>query len=152
MPADADPTLYDGPIPTWNPHTTWRSSFPVGESVVSVVRRTPGAAASHGRVIADRSTLYKYLNPHLAAVVTKSSKHCTMYLLDSSKGTILYSSIVKTSAECNVKASLVENRLIYHYYDLNEGDTTGTKGWRMVAVELYEGAQNVKSKRYVLLC
>lgn len=75
-----------------------------------------------------------------------------MYLLDSSKGTILYSSIVKTSAECNVKTSLVENRLIYHYYDLNEGDTTGTKGWRMVAVELYEGAQNVKSKRYVLLC
>lgn len=76
--------------------------------------------------------------------------HCTLYLLDSSKGTVLYSSVILTGsvhAKCDIKVSLVENWLVYHYYDTNEAATTGTKGWKIVSVELYEGAENVKSKR-----
>ncbi|CCA66499.1 hypothetical protein PIIN_00183 [Serendipita indica DSM 11827] len=149
--------------PVWDTYPTWRSNVGPGEKIVSTVYRTPGSAASHGRVLADRTTLYKYLNPHLAAVVTETrARHganpagtprarCTIYLIDASKGTVLYSTNVpsskRTSLACDVKMTLVENWLVYHYYeDSSEYGEAGTKGWRMVSVELYEGGPNVRLK------
>jgi hypothetical protein len=117
-------------------------------------------------VLADQSTLYKYSNPHLIAVVTEShvrthhdtsyaSKttpkgRCTVYLVDSMKGSILYESSVGSERGCDIKVTLVENWLIWNYYEDGSNDHTGgTKGWRMVSVELYEGQADKKTRRYV---
>jgi hypothetical protein len=175
-PPSTDDPDYVAPAPSWLSHLTWRSGFPPGENVVGMTRSATALTgippASHGRVLGDRSTLYKYENPHLIAVLTKShvrdanltyeSDHhqrhtrCTVYLMDSVKGTILYSAIVPASREllkgprldsaCDVKMSLVENWLIYHYYDDNASGV-GARGWRMVSVELYEGGANVRTRR-----
>ena len=46
---------------------------------------------------------------------------------------------------CDVRVSLTENWLVYHYYD--EGAGGETKGWRTVSVELYEGLVDQKTGR-----
>lgn len=167
-------------MPVFEPYGTWRSAFPPGENIVRVTKREKGAVAGIGRVLGDRRTLYKYLNPHIVAVVTESrvregTDHqqqtyaagatktegravakCSIYLLDESKGTVLYSSSFPANVHsnsdmgssdggCDVKVELVENWLMWHYYD-NEGGK-GDKGWKMVSVEFYEGTEDEKTKR-----
>jgi ER membrane protein complex subunit 1 len=173
-----DDPNYVAPAPVWTSYPAWRSGFAPGENVVGTIRSATALTgippASHGRVLGDRSTLYKYENPHLVAVLTRShvrdansayeSDHhqphtrCTVYLMDSVKGTVLYSSIVPAGREllkgprspssCDVKMSLVENWLVYHYYD-DDASGVGARGWRIVSVELYEGGANVRTRRHV---
>ncbi|KAG8835265.1 hypothetical protein FRC17_004572 [Serendipita sp. 399] len=167
--ASDDTESHANSAPLWELHPTWSLSFSPGERIVSFVRQTPDRAASHGRVLGDRTTLYKYLNPHLVAIITQSqvrdgddytssrnapSVRCALYIIDSSKGTILYSTVVpagkRSSGQegtCDVKVTLVENWLVYHYYeDASAAVGAGTKGWRMASVELYEGSPNVRVK------
>ena len=176
-PVTDDPD-YIAPAPVWISHPAWRSGFAPGESVVKTIRSATALTgiplASHGRVLGDRSTLYKYENSHLIAVLTKShardsdatyisdslqpSTRCTVYLLDSIRGTVLYSAIVPASREslkgpktfgvCKAKMLLVDNWFMYHYYD-DDASGVGTRGWRMVSVELYEGGANVRTRRCV---
>jgi hypothetical protein len=169
MPADADPERWTHPAPEWPSHLKWKSTFPAGENIVSMVGQTRGVVASFGRVLGDRSTLYKYLNSNLMAVLTEtrsrpdsegsySNQHgepvvsCNIHLLDSSKGTILYSKHITSKRTkhndhgCDVNIALTENWLVYHYYDDDTNGATGAKGWRMVSVELYEGGANVRRK------
>lgn len=147
----------DTAIPVWKTYEQWKTVFAPYEMVVSVVRQSNPTqlAASHGRVLGDRTTLYKYLNPHLIAVVTRSInaapfEDCTIHLVDGGKGTIVWSAkIVEGGAKgsCQVTMTLVENWLVYHYYDDGRKSIGGTKGWRMVSLELYEGEPDKKSKR-----
>ena len=139
-------------------YPTWTFSLPAGEDIQALVPpfRSSGAsqsgAASFGKVLGNRTTLYKYLNPRM--VVLLSSPHtltvgqgkgtCGVYVLDSAKGTVIYGAALPTvDGVCDVKVSLVENWLVYHYYDGEVGKVPGgdgeTKGWRVVTVELYEG-------------
>lgn len=149
------PTSFDGPFggKMWDSYLTWRSTLKPGETVVSVTRRPQWPVASPGRVLGDRSTLYRYLNPHLLAVVAATAAphvQCTVYLVDSVKGTILYSSTlhVAKKGRCDLKASIVENWLVYHYWDDGhaEGLGHGLPGWRITSVELYDGTPDVKKK------
>ncbi|KAG8893750.1 hypothetical protein FRB99_001723, partial [Tulasnella sp. 403] len=115
----------------------------------SIVKPARGPLSSYGKVLANRTTLYKYINPHLMAVVVgpESSVQgegvetsCDVYLLDVVKGNAIYhaplGSVAKT---CDVKAVLVDNRLVYSYYEDTTGKQDGAKGPRIVSVELYEG-------------
>lgn len=149
------PVHFNGPfgsemLPSY---LTWRSTLKAGETIVSVTRRPQRPVASPGKVLGDRSTLYKYLNPHLLAVVTATAGpevHCTVYLVDSIKGTILYSSALRAAKKgrCDLKVSLVENWLVYHYWEDGHagGLGHGLPGWRIASVELYDGAPDVKRK------
>lgn len=139
----------------FNFYPSWKSSFAATESVVLGVRGPPQTPASHGKVLGDRSTLYKYANPHVLAVVTTSQEEdpedvkCTVHLVDSAKGTILYSSALHSSRKgvCDLKVTFVENWLVYHYWDDGTGAVNSAPGWRVASVELYEGDVNVKRKR-----
>lgn len=125
---------------------SWTFALPDGEDVVEVVTRPVEPVASLGKVLGDRTTLYKYLNPHVQAVITASvaptasSKSCGIYLVDVVKGTILYHAVLPAAGgACDVKAVFAENWLVYMYFD----DDTGVdqaKGHRVVSVELYEGS------------
>ena len=86
-------------------------------------------------------------------------ENCGIYVVDAAKGTVMYrtavpavAGLVGASRTCDVKVSLAENWLVYHYYDDELSGQGQTKGWRMVSVELYEG-KNIddKTMRYVLL-
>jgi hypothetical protein len=81
---------------------------------------TRGPIASFGKVLGNRTTLYKYLNPRLFSVLTAipTKAKCGLYVLDSMKGTIVYRTEVNANARgCEIKTALIDNWLVYHYYD-----------------------------------
>jgi hypothetical protein len=122
---------------------TWASSFPAGEKILSVIPRPSGPIASLGKVLGNRTTLYKYLNPHLSAVTTVSTTTCGIYVLDVAKGNIIYHASItanKGKGRCDLYATFVENWLVYVYWDEEYEWTGQTKGYRLVTVELYEGS------------
>ncbi|KAJ7609090.1 DUF1620-domain-containing protein [Roridomyces roridus] len=135
---------------------TWGLTLPPGESVKKIVKptpRPPAPIASLGKVLGNRTTLYKYLNPRMFVVLSEGSGEasigCGVYVVDGAKGSILYSALVPAAglgSACDVQATLTENWLVYHYYD-GEGVGPGeTKGWRVVTVELYEGELDEKTR------
>ena len=134
-------------------YPTWSLSLPVDEDIQTLLPAAArGPVASIGKVLGNRTTLYKYLNPRLFTVLTASQSRsiCGIYVVDSMKGTVVYHAEVKSSSRgCDVKTALTENWLVYHYYEGEAGD--GTKGYRMVSVEFYEGQkEDEKTERYVL--
>ncbi|KAJ7483329.1 DUF1620-domain-containing protein [Mycena latifolia] len=139
-----DPNLSDKHVA----FRTWGLSLPPGETVKKIVKPRVGPVASLGKVLGNRTTLYKYLNPRMFVVLTQGTEtDCGVYVVDSAKGNVLYSAVVPGAGSegCDVHATLTENWLVYHYYDgtgLGDGET---KSWRMVTVELYEGGLDKKT-------
>ncbi|KAF8211092.1 hypothetical protein K438DRAFT_1808794 [Mycena galopus ATCC 62051] len=144
-----DPNLSDKYVA----HRTWGLRLPPGETVKQVIKPHIGPLASLGKVLGNRTTLYKYLNPRMFVVLTKGtdavdSPGCGVYVVDGAKGSVLYSAVVPGagSTDCDVHATLTENWLVYHYYD-GDGTREGeTKGWRLVTVEFYEGGLDEKTQ------
>lgn len=139
-------------------YPTWSTTFPPGETVIKTIRNPADEpVASFGKVLGDRSTLYKYLSPGLVGFVTlargaagdKSAARCGIHLVDGLKGTILYHASIPASRDsCDVHAVLAENWFLYTYYDEDSASVVQAKGWRVISVELYEGNQvNDKTKR-----
>lgn len=140
-------------------HPTWSLTLPPGEDVQAILPPAVRApVASLGKVLGDRTTLYKYLNPRLFTVLTGSSTRstCGLYVVDSMKGTVLYHAEVKANMRgCDIKTTLIENWLVYHCYEdeVAGGTVGGAKGYRMVSVEFYEGQKaDDKTRRYVIGC
>jgi len=151
-------------------YPTWTFSLPAGEDIQAIVPpfrssgASKGGAASFGKVLGNRTTLYKYLNPRMVVLLSAPFKlttgqgegTCGVYVLDSAKGTVIYhAALPAVDGGCDVKVSLVENWLVCHYYDGEVGKVPGgngeTKGWRVVTVELYEGnGADQKTRRWVL--
>ena len=122
-------------------HPTWSFTLQPGEDIRAIVPPAArGPIASFGKVLGNRTTLYKYLNPRLFTVLTAfpAKRKCGLYVLDSMKGTVVYRAETKASLKgCEVKSTMVENWLLYHYY---ESEIEGSaKGHRVVSVEFYEG-------------
>jgi len=124
---------------------TFSFSPPELELVTSIntpTRSTP--PASIGKVMGDRSVMYKYLNPHLILLTTQridDSGTASVYLLDSVSGAVLYSA-THTSVDKSKKivALLCENWFVYSFYadeDLSS-DLPTAKGYQLVVTELYE--------------
>ena len=134
-------------------YQTWTLSVPDSELIGSVIRPTRGPIASLGKVLGDRATLYKYLNPNIFAMTTVSKPSpnavCSVYLVDGSKGSIIYhATVTSTKGACKVEAELTENWLVYGYYDEDIAGNHQTKGYRIVSVEMYEGKGiNEKTQR-----
>lgn len=64
-----------------------------------------------------------------------------IYLVDAAKGTILYTAHVKSKdGACgNLGLTLMDNWMVYHYYEGVDPADGDAKGQRLVVVELYEG-------------
>lgn len=118
----------------------WGLELQDGEKVEAILRVQRHPIASFGKVLGNRTTLYKYLNPHLTAVIISSSgfspTECKVALLDGVKGTIHYQSSFR-STSCVVKMALVENTFVFSYFE--GGSDLDDKGHRIVSVELFEG-------------
>ncbi|KAA1466837.1 DUF1620-domain-containing protein [Dentipellis sp. KUC8613] len=133
----------------------WTTALPAGEEVIALVQRPAGPVASLGRVLGNRTTLYKYLNANLVGVLTRDvtagkESGCGVYVLDGAKGSVVYHAALpgdvdaegKASGKgrgCAVHAAFVENWLVYVYWDPEWRAQGAMKGWKIVSVEFYEG-------------
>jgi hypothetical protein len=130
----------------------WTNLFAPQETVLSIEPVVYDNIASFGRVLGDKSTLYKYLNPHLSVVTTITAKEgsgsgsglgsdsgsdatagsSSVYVVDTTTGRIVYSATVGTTRA--ILAKMVENWLVFSW--LEPG------GWRISSVELYEDRES----------
>ncbi|KAJ2783840.1 hypothetical protein GGI15_002445 [Coemansia interrupta] len=133
----------------------WRFDLPAGETLVSTTGY--GGAQSTallGRVLGDRSVLYKYLNPHLITLATRvgkaeSSSHgIGIYMVDRVTGSLLYST-VHANAHVTAKQPFLaiqsENRVIYQFWQEGSpaaagstGHSDAVRGYVTVVADLYE--------------
>ncbi|KAL4220987.1 DUF1620 superfamily [Mactra antiquata] len=103
---------------------------------------------SQGRVLGDRSVLYKYLNPNLIAVVTQGEEPATsqqkaypvinIYLIDVITGHIIFHDNHR-KAQGPVHVIHSENWVVYNYYN------TKQRRHEMAALEMYEGKNQSNS-------
>jgi hypothetical protein len=94
--------------------------------------------ASIGKVLGNRSVLYKYLNPNLALVTAVAESTATVYLLDAVSGQVLHTS-THTGVDTTqpIASALSENWFAYSLW-ADVTDTSDTKGYQLVISELYE--------------
>ncbi|MCO5565890.1 hypothetical protein L7F22_019565 [Adiantum nelumboides] len=74
----------------------WQLPLPAEEEIVSITRAIQDPVASQGKVLGDRRTLYKYLNPHLLLAITRNqlTRSSNAYLVDGVNGKIVHQSIL----------------------------------------------------------
>lgn len=133
----------DGQVFGWdarnNKVPVWQFTAPRGEKVVSATARpSHDPVASIGKVLGDRSVLYKYLNPNLALVTAVGERSTSFYLLDGVSGKVLHSSTqagVDTTQP--IASAMSENWFAYSFWG-DVSDPSGAKGYQLVVSELYE--------------
>lgn len=116
---------------------TWQVNLQQSEIVALSVRPSIEKVHSQGRVLLDRSVLYKYVNPNLVALATLTydavhKNVLSVYLIDGVSGLVVYSVSHKKS-KGPVYLVHSENWVIYSYF--NEK----FRRYEMAAIELYEG-------------
>jgi hypothetical protein len=150
----------------------WTFSPPAGTDIRARVSGSRRAPASLGRVLGNRTTLYKLASPRLEAILVASAPiggpmvprgarppgppTCVVYVLDGGSGHVVHERALPpavAAAGCDVKLALAENWLVYHYWDDDVARVNGAPGWRMVSVEMFEGRHGLvdtKIRRYGL--
>jgi len=119
----------------------WSMVFAPGETILSIDSGAYDAIASFGRVLGDKSTLYKYLNPHLTVITTVSSSDRTahVYVVDTTTGTTVYTATVTDTVPGNgLKAAMIENWLVYAWQD--------EAGYRLASTELFENRNSTQAE------
>lgn len=139
-------------VPTWQ----WRLGD--GEQVVSMHDLPTDHIASLGRVLGDRSVLYKYLNPHgrLVTTYTAADQAANVYLLDTVSGSVLYHlRVPDVEISEGLHTTFVENWITVQYAtnqtkegSLPQPTPANAPPWfaetkqgythRLVSIELYE--------------
>jgi hypothetical protein len=101
----------------------WENAFP--ETIMAFAQRAgEDHVHSRTRILGDRSTLYKYLNPNTLFVVTSPEAvpgvepHITAIVMDTVSGKVLYR-VRHQGATGPVRAVFAENWLVYHYWNMH---------------------------------
>ncbi|KAJ3299690.1 DUF1620 super [Borealophlyctis nickersoniae] len=107
--------------------SAWNVQFPEGEKIAAIaVKNAHETVASLGRVLGNRSVLYKYLNPNLLALATLKANGQTstvvLYLLDTVSGTIRYQAShpgggASSPAIPSIFVAQSENWVVYSYWN-----------------------------------
>ena len=118
-----------------------------GETIGSIVGRHPEEKVhSQGRVLADRSVLYKYLNPNLVVVTTEGThphyrRYLNIYLVDVVSGAVVFSSSHRRVLG-PVHVVHAENWVVYSYYNEKFRRT------ELASLELFEGKEQSNSTAF----
>lgn len=112
---------------------TWKYS-PQNEEIIQVEHRSGELTTAIGITRSDRSLLYKYLNPNLVTVVSKTDSGLKITLLDGVAGAVVYVQEHKNESIDFSSVTLLQtdNWLVYAYrmtYPANEQ--------RVVVVDLF---------------
>ncbi|CEP08079.1 hypothetical protein [Parasitella parasitica] len=118
----------------------WKFIMPPDEKTAALSHSQPHEkVASLGRALGNRNVLYKYLNPHMFALITKNmeKKLIKVRIMDSVKGSILYETIHENvDTEYNdVHVIQSENWIIYHFWS----NDSKARGYQTAVLELFEG-------------
>lgn len=116
---------------------TWEMHLDVAKIIALSVKPSVEKVHSQGRVLSDRSVLYKYVNPNLLAIATLSpdplhKNVLSIYLIDGITGLVIYS-VNHKRAKGPIKLVHSENWIVYSY--MNEKFRRN----EIASVELYEG-------------
>jgi hypothetical protein len=139
-------TSADGRVLGWvakdNKSPVWEFVPPAGEKVVEATARPAhDPVASIGKVLGNRSVLYKYLNPNLALVtaVNERANTASFYLLDGVSGKVLHATTQSGVDSTQPIASVIsENWFAYSFWGDAAADESSAKGYQLVISELYE--------------
>ncbi|XP_069596853.1 ER membrane protein complex subunit 1 isoform X2 [Ranitomeya imitator] len=127
----------------------WEILLPPELQKITVVKgkRSNEHVHSQGRVMGDRSVLYKYLNPNLLSLITESTDthpdRCFIgiYLIDGVTGRIIHSS-VQRKAKGPVHLVHSENWMVYQYWN------SKARRNELSVLELYEGTEQYNSTSF----
>lgn len=137
----------DGRVLGWssqdNKTPVWEFVPPSGQKVVhATARPAHDSVASIGKVLGNRSVLYKYLNPNLALVTTVNEAEHTanFYLIDGVSGKVLHSaSQAGVDTTQPIVSAIAENWFTYSFFG-DVVDESSAKGYQLVVSELYESS------------
>ncbi|KAJ2713108.1 hypothetical protein H4R19_002415, partial [Coemansia spiralis] len=135
----------------------WTLDLPEGEALAAAGVRYEGGAQSTallGRVLGDRSVLYKYLNPHVGTLAAHRASSSggdggvSVYLYDRVSGRLLHTAhhaAARVDAAHRFVATQTENRIIYQlWHDAigtaagNEKEEGPARGYVTVVADLFE--------------
>lgn len=125
----------------------WKIQFNKPTQVIAIGSRDAMEHVhSQGRVLSDRSVLYKYINPNMVAILTLApdTTHksvLTLHLLDVVSGIIIYS-VVHKRASYPIHLVHSENWLLCSYYN------DKTRRTEIASYELYDGNQLSNSTEF----
>ncbi|XP_063487780.1 ER membrane protein complex subunit 1 isoform X30 [Symphalangus syndactylus] len=128
---------------------SWELTIPPEVQRIVKVKGKRGSEHVHsqGRVMGDRSVLYKSLNPNLLAVVTESTDahhertFIGIFLIDGVTGRIIHSSVQK-KAKGPVHIVHSENWVVYQYWN------TKARRNEFTVLELYEGTEQYNATAF----
>ncbi|KAM3083865.1 hypothetical protein ACMFMG_002026 [Clarireedia jacksonii] len=136
---------YDASGSDAKPVFTWTFQPAHGQRITNVVSKPAhDPVASIGRVLGDRTVLYKYLNPNVALVtaVSDDSSMASFYLLDTISGDILYSAAHEgVDTKKPIASVFTENWFAYSLWSDELSTPTsqpGSKGYQLIVSDLYE--------------
>ncbi|KAJ6097308.1 hypothetical protein N7499_001682 [Penicillium canescens] len=139
-------TSADGRVLGWiakdNKSPVWEFVPPSGQKVIyATARPAHDPVASIGKVLGDRSVLYKYLNTNLALVtaVNEKTNTASFYLLDGVSGKVLHATTqsgVDTTQP--IASAMSENWFAYSFWGDVGSNESSAKGYQLVISELYE--------------
>lgn len=115
----------------------WTFKPSKGNAIQLSLRPEHDPIASIGKVLGDRSVLYKYFTPNLALVTSMSADVVTFDLIDAVTGSILYSSAYAGVLPSYPISSIIsENWLAYTFTSADPETKAVTT--RLIISELYE--------------
>ncbi|KAF1822327.1 DUF1620-domain-containing protein [Dissoconium aciculare CBS 342.82] len=118
----------------------WRFVIPAEQRVLSIVPRPViDPVASIGKVLGDRTVLYKYLSPNLALLITANDvvSSASFNVLDTASGASLFSSVHNdVDLTLPIASIMSENWFAYSYTSNSYPDSP--KGHQLVVGELFE--------------
>ncbi|KAJ5995077.1 hypothetical protein N7481_002054 [Penicillium waksmanii] len=140
-------TSVNGRVLGWiesdNKTPVWEFVPPAGQRVVKATARPAhDPVASIGKVLGNRSVLYKYLSTNLVLVTAVNEKEhvAGFYLLDGVSGKVLHSA---TQAGVDptqpISSVMSENWFAYSFFGDAIGESSA-KGYQLVISELYESS------------
>ncbi|OJJ72470.1 hypothetical protein ASPBRDRAFT_150537 [Aspergillus brasiliensis CBS 101740] len=133
----------DGRVLGWtardNKHPVWQFLPTPGEKIIhATARPSHDPVASIGKVLGNRSVLYKYLNPNLALITAVGESSATFYLLDAISGKILHTSTHQGVDPTQPIASAISENWFAYSFWADAVDPSSAKGYQLVISELYE--------------
>jgi hypothetical protein len=126
------------------PVVAWSFKDPLGQKITNVAARpSHDPVASIGKVLGDRTVLYKYLNPNVVLVtaVTAASSTASFYLLDTVSGDILHS-VTHEGMDVTqpITSVLTENWFAYSLWSDTLAGTSlpASKGYQLIVSDMFE--------------
>lgn len=118
---------------------TWERSLKSNEYIAGHSIREDGASASLGVILGNRTVLYKYLNPNVAAYLVANEIDKSIYLdvIDTITGQSLYSTRHNEKVDLNSPINIVvgEHWCVYSYFSLEP-----IPEQKIAVVEFYESS------------